>query len=253
MKRLMQAAVVSLALGMTTAQADFVGLFLGLDGWDMDSSGRFGSNGLEEQKFTLDNETKISYFIALEHPVPLLPNIRVRGNDLDTSGQETITARFEFNGIIFDIDEDVTVDFAIQNTDFTLYYELFDNDLVSFDLGLTGKYLDGDITVTGDSAGSTVTERVSFSGVVPMAYGALQIGIPATGFSLFGEFNGLSLDDNTILDYQAGVTYTFVDMLPMDLSIRAGYREISLELDDLDGVSTDWSFDGPFAGIQAHF
>lgn len=249
MKRLVQTAAVALALGMTTAQADFIGLYLGIDGWDMDSSGKFGSDNLSDQNFNLDNDTKASFFIALEHPLPLLPNIRVRGQNLDTSGQES--ANFELEGTQFD--GEVNVEFDITDANITLYYELFDNDVVSFDLGLTGKYLNGDITVTGDAVGGTATEKLDFTGVVPLLYGALEIGIPTTGLSVFGEISGLSYDDNTIMDYQAGAAYSFVDILPVDLSIRGGYRKFSLELDDFDGVSTDWSFDGPFAGIQAHF
>jgi len=249
---LLAAALVSL-FATNPVQADFVGLYLGVDGWNMDSSGRFGTRDLEPQDFTLDKETKVSFFVALEHPIPLLPNVRIRGNNLDTSGRERITTQFEINGRQFDVNQDVDVDFNIQNTDLTLYYELFDNDVVSFDLGLTAKYLDGDITVSGDSGGATTTEKVSFSGVVPLVYGALEVGIPATGLSLFGEISALSIDNNTVKDYQAGLAYSFVESLPLDLAIRAGYRDFSLELDDLDGVTTDWSFDGPFAGLQLHF
>jgi outer membrane protein len=215
----------------------------------MESSGSFGDSSNTMQDFNLDDDNKVSFAIALEHSVPVLPNIRVRTNDLSTSGDSTLTADFTYGGVDFTESTTVATEFDIQNTDITLYYELFDNDVVSFDLGLTGKYLDGEIKVR--SAGESATE--SFKGVVPMLYGAMEVGLPATGISFFGEVNALSIDDNTIQDYQAGVAYSFIDSLTVDLSVRAGYREFSLELDDLDDIFTDWSFDGPFLGVQAHF
>jgi len=232
------------------AQADtLLGLYASVDAWSMESSGSFGSSTTGMQDFNLDDDNKVSFSIALEHPVPVLPNFRVRSNDLSSSGDTTLNESFTYAGETFAINTTVATEFEIQNTDITLYYEVFDNDVVSFDLGLTGKYLDGEIKVRSDSLSATET----FKGIVPMLYGAVQIGVPATGLSFFGELNALSIDDNNIQDYQAGVAYSFVDNLAVDISVRAGYREFSLELDDLDDVFTDWSFDGPFLGVQAHF
>ena len=249
MKRLILALSAAGLMVCTQVQADtLLGLYAGIDGWSMDSSGDFGNSDASVENFSLDNETKATLFVALEHPIPLIPNIRVRTNDLTTSGTETISG-FEFGGRTFD--GEVAVDFDIQNTDFTLYYEILDNDTVSVDLGLTGKYLDGEIKVEERTTGNSARE--TFKGVVPMVYGAVQIGVPATGLSFFGDLNGLSIDDHTVVDYQVGVAYNFVENLAIDLTLRAGYREFSLELNDLDGVDTDWSFDGPFAGLQIHF
>ena len=232
------------------AQADtLLGLYASVDAWSMESSGSFGNSTTTMQDFNLDDDNKVSFSIALEHPVPILPNFRLRSNDLSSSGDSTLNESFTYGGETFAINTTVATEFEIQNTDITLYYEVFDNDVVSFDLGLTGKYLDGEIKVRSDSLSASET----FKGIVPMLYGAVQIGVPATGLSFFGELNALSIDENNIQDYQAGVAYSFVDNLAIDLSVRAGYREFSLELDDMDDVFTDWSFDGPFLGVQAHF
>ncbi len=246
-------AVLAVLLVGPCVQADTVlGLYASIDAWSMDSSGSFGdtsSNGMQD--FNLDEDNKVSFSIAVEHSVPVLPNLRVRTNDLSTSGDTTLIGSFSFDDVTFADDTKVATTFDIQNTDITLYYEVFDNDVISFDLGLTGKYLDGEIKVESQDASLTATQ--TFKGIVPMLYGSIEVGVPSTGFSLFGELSALSVDDNSIQDYQAGVAYAFVDSLSVDLMIRAGYREFSLELDDLDDVFTDWSFDGPFLGVQAHF
>ena len=235
------------------AQADTVfGLYASVDGWSMESSGSFGSSSNSMQEFTLDDENKVSFSLSLEHPIPAIPNLRVRTTELSTSGDNTLSESFTFNGETFATDTTVATTFDIQNTDITLYYEVFDNDMISFDFGLTGKYLDGEIKVA-DKEDPGLSAKQSFKGIVPMLYGSVQIGVPTTGLSFFGEINAFSMDDNTIQDYQAGVAYSFVDNLAVDLMVRAGYREFSLELDNLEDVYTDWSFDGPFLGVQAHF
>ncbi|MEN8180310.1 MAG: TIGR04219 family outer membrane beta-barrel protein [Pseudomonadota bacterium] len=250
-KKLLALATGSLLIG-SVAQADTVlGLYATVDAWIMESSGSFGDNQSSMQEFNLDDDNKVSFSIALEHPIPVLPNLRIRTNDLSTSGDATLTADFSYGDEVFSDSTTVATTFDIQNTDITLYYEVFDNDVVSFDLGLTGKFLDGEITVANEDASLTATE--SFKGLVPMLYGAVQIGVPATGLSFFGELSALSIHDSTLQDYQAGVAYSFVDNLAVDLLVRAGYREFSLELDNLNDVFTDWSFNGPFLGVQAHF
>ena len=254
MKRKLLALMIGNLFIGPFVQADTVlGIYAGADYWSMDSSGSFGDSSTTMQDFDLGDDNVVSFSIALEHPVPIFPNLRVRYNDLSTSGDTILSESFTYGGESFAINTTVATEFDVQNTDITLYYEVFDNDVVSFDLGLTGKYLDGEIMVTDKDPLSNQSVTESFKGIVPLLYGALEVGVPATGLSFYGELNALSIDDHTIQDYQAGVAYSFVDSLAIDLSVRAGYREFSLELDDLDDVFTDWSFDGPFMGVQAHF
>jgi outer membrane protein len=156
---------------------------------------------------------------------------------------------FSFSDINFPAGLDLSVDFEAQNTDFIFYYEIFDNDTVSFDLGLNLKYLDGDIDV--ESNGLHASE--SFEGYVPMFYGAVKLGIPTTRLSFYGDLNLLSLGDHTLQDYTAGVAFKVVESMAVDISVKGGYRRFSLELDDLDGIYTDWDFDGAYLGLQADF
>jgi len=233
----------------TTLQADTLfGLTLALDGWNMDSSGSIADNN-DLQEFDLGSETPASFSLALEHPVPLLPNLKMRYTDLSSSGQETLSKTFTFNNVTYSLSSDVDVNFDLRSSDFIFYYELLDNDTVSFDLGLNAKYLDGEVKLSD----SGQTSSRSFKGVVPMLYGAVKLGVPATRLSFFGDFNLLSAGGHTLQDYQAGAAYAFVQSIPVDVSLRGGYRKFSLELDDLDGIYADWSFDGLFLGVEADF
>jgi len=245
-----QMAVLLLAgLWAASAQADTVlGLTMSVDAWDMDSSGSLADSS-DLQAFDHGSETPASFSFALEHPVPLIPNFRMRFADMSSSGRNDLDHTFNFGGVSYPANASLGTEFNLQSSDFIFYYELLDNDTVTFDLGLNGKYLDGDIQASDGVSRSKET----FKGLVPMLYGAVKFGFPMTRFSVFGDFNLLSVGGHTLQDYQAGAAYTLVESMAVDFSVRGGYRKFGLELDDLDGIHTDWDFDGLFLGIEADF
>ncbi len=75
MKKLVLAASVATLLSVN-AQADtLLGVYLGGQSWDSQASGVFGElDNLAD--FNLQDKRQGSYFIAVEHPVPVLPNIK---------------------------------------------------------------------------------------------------------------------------------------------------------------------------------
>ncbi|MCF7501492.1 MULTISPECIES: TIGR04219 family outer membrane beta-barrel protein [unclassified Pseudoalteromonas] len=255
MKKYCLAAALSMACLAPTAQADtLLGLYLGVDGWRSDNSGSFAQND-NLQNFNYDDETFISYYAALEHPVPLVPNFKFKYTELELNGSTTLDDTFSFGDADYVVGTQVGTVSDLSHIDYILYYEIFDNDLVSIDLGLNAKQFDGDIVVTGTSqnGGPASTERVDFSGFVPLVYGRAEVGLPLTGLSVFFEGSMLAIDDSKVQDYQVGIAYALLDNLAVDLDVKAGYRSMTLELDDVDDIYTDIDASGPFAGIQVHF
>ncbi len=255
MKKYCLAAALSMACLAPTAQADtLLGLYLGVDGWQSGNSGSFAQDG-NLQSFKFDDETFTSYYAALEHPVPLVPNLKLKYTELELNGDTTLDETFSFGGSDYVVGTQVGTVSDLSHIDYILYYEIFDNDLVSIDLGVNAKQFDGEIVVTGTSqdGGQNTTERVDFSGFVPLVYGRAEVGLPFTGLSVFFEGSLLAIDDSKIQDYQAGIAYALLDNLAIDMDIKAGYRSMTLELDDIDDIYTDLDASGPFAGIQIHF
>jgi outer membrane protein len=253
MKKYCIAAALSLACLAPAAQADtLLGLYLGAEGWQADNSGSFAEKGNSES-FNFKDETFSSYYAALEHPVPFIPNIKLRYTELELDGSTTLSETFEFDGKNFTVGTTANTLTDLNHIDYTLYYELFDNDLVSFDFGLNLKQFDGSIKLTGTVDGTTTTEVKDFSGLVPLGYLRAQFGLPMTGFSVFAEGSMLAIDDSKIQDYQVGVAWEVLGNLAMDLSLKAGYRSMVIELDDIDDITTDIDVSGPFAGIEIHF
>lgn len=249
-------AVTLASILSANVQADALGIYLGGQLWDNQASGTLG-DGSSQVDFNLVDEKQNSFFIAFEHPLPIIPNLRIASTSLETSGVTTLTTDFEFEDETFSKDAIVNANFNVSYVDYTLYYELFDNDILSFDFGLTGRDFDGDVTlaaqVTTDSGMVTQSESIAVTDIIPMLYVATNVGLPLTGLNLYAQGNFLSFDDHTLYDYEVGVSYELIDNLAVDVNINAGYRAVKLELEDLNDLYTNIEFDGVFIGTTIHF
>lgn len=254
MKKYYLATALSMACLSPVAQADtLLGLYAGVDGWKSDSDGQFSYKNNAPQDFNFEDETFVSYYVALEHPVPVVPNFKLKYTELELNGNTVINDTFTFGDSSFTTNTAATTYSDLTHVDYIFYYEIFDNDLISIDLGLNVKQFDGEITVTGTDNSVLATETVDFSGFVPLAYGRAEVGLPFTGLSAFFEGSFLAIDNNKVQDYQVGVAWELVDNLAVDVAVKAGYRSMTLELDDVDNITTDIDASGPFAGVQIHF
>ncbi|WP_199610327.1 TIGR04219 family outer membrane beta-barrel protein [Flocculibacter collagenilyticus] len=247
------ALALSGALISSTATADTIlGIYAGAQMWDMGSDGSFGNNVDQQASFNFKDDSQASFYLALEHPVPLVPNIKVRSNELETSGVTQLTTTFTFDNEVFSVDTALDTNVDLSHTDFIFYYEVFDNDLISIDLGLNAKHFDGELSVV-EQASPSRNAREEFDGWVPMFYGAIKVGIPATALNLYADGSFLSIDDHTIYDYQAGIAYEIIDNPALDITLQLGYRVTNLDLEDLDDIYSNLEFDGAYLGIEAHF
>jgi outer membrane protein len=243
--------LITLCLSYTSSADTLLGLYVGAQGWNMETAGGFSNDGTNAD-FNFEDESVSNLYVAFEHPLPLVPNIKIQRTEMDTSGDILLEQNFTFGGQSFSINSNATSDVQLSATDIILYYELFDNDLISFDVGLNTKYIDGELLVTNKDE-PTIDGREEFSGPIPMIYSRLALGVPLTGFGAFVEGSFLSVDDHTLTDYQAAITYSLINSLAADVTFQLGYRAVSLELEDLDGIFSDLEFKGAYAGLEVHF
>jgi len=267
------------ALFTANVQADTVGLYLGGQIWQSEASGVFGEiNTLID--FNLKKEQQGNYFIALEHPFPLLPNVRISSTTLDTVGKTNLTQEFSFDDKNFLMGDDVNASFNVSYVDYTLYYQLFDNRVFSFDFGLTARDFNGAVTVTGKTiivttstdpaldgeeheghdhpvtettTIETATGKIKTNEIKPMLYVATNINLPLSGLSVFAQGDFLLIDEHSLYDYQIGLSYNLVDSNKMDLNLTLGYRAVKMEFENLENLYTDLEFKGAFVGAVVHF
>ncbi len=249
--RLAATAMLCLA-PLANAKADTVlGVYAGAQGWNTSTSGGFSESSTGNAAFDLDSQTNTSLYVAFEHMVPLVPNIKVNYTTLDTDGVTELNSAFEFDGNVYTENTTLLTQVDMDSTDIILYYELFDNDLFSLDLGINGKYIDGTFFVEDVESGTT--GDAAFKGVIPMAYSRVMFSFPYTGFSAYAEGSYMSLDDHKVRDIQAAVTYSFIESLALDMTLQLGYRDVSIDIEDLDDIYADLTYDGVFAGLEIHF
>jgi len=250
MKKTLIASLLALTT-LSSANADTIlGLYVGAQAWNMEAEGGFAQND-SLSNFNFDEETNASFYAALEHPIPLIPNIKVARTSFDTAGLATLDATFTFGDEVFGVDSRLSTDTELSTTDYILYYEILDNDLVSIDIGINGKQIDGDFMVVDLDSNEMSSE--SFNGILPMAYSRVAVGLPFTGLAIYAEGSYLAIDDNNASDIQAAITYNFVESLAIDMTIQAGYRSTSIEIEDFEDIFADLEFKGVFVGLEFHF
>ena len=244
MKKILFSALV-LVLPLNVMAATVFGLQVGGGSWEHSPSGTIkssvggvGTQADLEKDLQLDKKSEGYGYIILEHPIPVLPNIKVTQTNLSSAGTGSVTGAFTFNGTSYTVSQNVTSKLSLNQTDTTLYYELLDN-VVSFDIGLNAKAVKGEATV--DSTTST------FSKTVPMIYVAAEIALPA-GFAIGAEMSTISSGKNTLSDTTAKISYT-TDFL---LGVEAGVRTQSYKI-DVDNVVADMKFSGAFVGAFLKF
>lgn len=253
MKRLLLASAVFTSMAactLPTAHADTVfGIYAGAYNWKADFSGDINDTDADqnidlEDDLGFSDESNNVFYIAIEHPVPIVPNFRIQHTALDSSSHGELTRSVTFDDVDFTIGEDVATDIDFTHTDFTLYYEILDN-WVNLDIGLTARKFDGEIEIDGIGE----VAQVDIDATLPMLYFAAQFDLPLTGLSAGVGGNGIGYSGNTLLDLNAYVQYEFA----FGLGLRGGYRTFALELDDVDDIDSDLTLDGLYGAVVFHF
>jgi len=247
MHKRMIALAGSLLLATPLAQADIVGLGASVNYWDSDLSGTAMTDGDSvdiDRALRLDSDSSANASLYLEHPVPLLPNLRLNYTVVDQSGRGRLGAS-GFDTVPAGVD--VRSDLDLEQLDLTLYYEILDN-WVNLDLGLTVRNFSGDLEIRQLPAvpGAAVS-RTSVDAVVPMLYLATRLDLPLTGVSVGGEGNLVSYDGDSMHDYNVYAQYQWAL-----LRLRAGYRQLAVDYEDGDD-QLDIRLDGPFVSFGVNF
>lgn len=239
-------AFILVAFSPIQLSADTIGFRAGGGIWDHDPGGSIryqGTNASLDNDLNLQDDKEGYFFVQIEHPTPLLPNVRIQSTRLKNTGTGSVSTSFTFGGTVYTASTNITSEITLDHTDYTFYWQPLDN-FVALDIGINIKAIDGKGTVTD----GTTLETNSFDGYIPMLHAAVGFE-PMDSLEFRLEVNALSAGGNSVTDTTAKVTYTTDFML----GIEAGIRKISIELDDVDEVFANMDFDGPFMGVYLNF
>lgn len=231
--------VLFMLLTLNQIHADTIGGELSVGFFNHQPNGNAsykGSSADIEDTLGYSEEQDIFLKAYLEHPFPLIPNLKLGYTTLSHEGSSSVN-----NFIWEDITYNGTIDssLSLDMSDVTLYYEFLDN-WAETDAGVTLRYISGNMDVR-NSGESGVAD---FSTWVPMLYGKVRLNLPATDLSFQLEANAVSYWDITAYDYELSARYT----LAIGIGLEAGYKAFHINSDELvNGFNADLDFSGPYA------
>lgn len=248
MKKLTLLAAIT-ATAASFANADTVlGVYAGYGSWDSSFDGKTGEPSITLKDLGVKDQKNNFFYIALEHPIPILPNIRLAHTEISSAQTATINKTFTFDGTVYPINDTIKSEFDLTHTDATLYYEILDN-WVNLDLGLTARQFDGFVYAQSTKV-TTRNKKEKIDQTLPMLYGKVQFDLPFSGLSAGIEGNYVSYSGDKVSDYSAKISYLFDSVL--DIGLEAGYRKLSLTVDE-DDLQANVDLKGPYAAVIAHF
>jgi len=222
---MIKSALLALCLGVSAASAaTILGFGAEVDYYSPTASGDFQYK-TTPTTFSSDKESAYQIGLYFEHPVPMLPNLRIDYTpDTSFSGSNGAagTNKVTFNQL-----------------DVTPYYEILDN-IVDLDIGVSFKILDGKVA-------GLVNE--SFNQVIPMGYLGAGVSIPAMPLSFSGSVKYVGFSGDSLTDARVKAVWNVF----AGLQAQAGYRYESIEIKDRFDMKSNVAFKGPFVGVGYSF
>lgn len=249
LSRLTTALIAASCLNcFTPAYADTIfGVYLGAGLWQSNLDGNVSLTGEPidlSDDLGFGREDNSYVYAAFEHPIPLIPNLRISQTQLKIDADNTLSRNITFNNQTYLVTEQLHSKIDLSFTDATFYYEVLDN-WASLDLGITARNFDGSVEIENNGNNN----RFDIGETLPLLYAAAEIELPFTGFSLQGELQGLSISDSSITDASIKLAYESA----FGLGAELGYRLIDIQLDDLNDFNSDLQSKGAVLGLTYHF
>lgn len=245
-------SLLGLSACVASVHADVIGVWAGANYWNYDISGtaRYktgnSANDIDvNDDLGYNDGSSPVFYAALEHPLPLLPNVRLVYTDIDEDANGQLTRTVVYGNTTFLANEQVSSRVELKQTDITLYYSVLDN-VVNLDLGLTAKYIDSKARLTGQISGTVQNDISSW---VPMAYAGVGFDLPLSGLGVSADGSAVTYSGSKFYDFTVRATYD----TPWLVGFDAGYRKLRLDLDDFDDSYANVEFSGPYAGAYLHF
>jgi len=243
----MKKIVILFVLITNISFADTIfGVYTGVQTWLHDNSGDFSlDNQFYDARENIDQNSKnnLSFYVAVEHALPFIPNIKLRQNNLEINRFFQVA---DACPAVIPSSCLPATSIDLSHLDATLYYEILDNWL-NLDLGLSLIYFNG--TIDFGSGTEDQFSNIDYDKVVPALYGKAMFELPVTDLSASITANVGTFSSNTIVDFEMAAQYK----IGLGFNIEAGYRQQTIDFEDIAGSQTDSQSKGIFAALNFHF
>jgi outer membrane protein len=215
--------------GITSLSAAMIlGFGTEVNYWAPEASGSFSYSNGGTTTTDFNQKTTDNYQIGvyLEHPIPLLPNLR-----LDYTSGQAYSGSSLVGG---------TNQVTLNQLDITPYYEILDNMEVDLDVGISAKVVDG--SVDG-------VRNQNINSVIPMVYVSTEVNIPVLPLAVGADIKYFTTGGDSVTDARIRAIWKIM----LGLEAQAGYRYENFNLDNRFDMTTDSTFKGPFVGVGYSF
>jgi len=221
--------------------------------WNHDPNGMINYQGDDvhlNSDLSLKDRTDMNLWLRVEHPVPMLPDIKIQYTPIKVDDNNTPNRPFIFGGKNFD--EAIHSELEMDIIDVQLYNHLPFIQLASLKgldvtYGMTFRFLNA--TAFIDEIQTLDSKSRSFSTPMPLLTAGFNIA-PMSSFSLNGEFMAMTYSGNHWYDVTAKLHLSpFSEFIFMGI----GYRYQDFKLDDVQDVTADQTMQGFFGEIGFRF
>ena len=244
MKKLLAGCLI---VASNLAWGDVIGFHAsgGMFNYQVSGTLRDGTETIDlKSNLGLSDKKEFSGFVYIEHPVPLIPNIRLGTTSLKMTGSGTVNATFNTEPFATTVNSELD----LSHTDAALYYQIIDTGF-DFDLGLNFKLFNGRATLTSTTdPTNTTTQKID--AVVPMLYASLNIPLYGSGFSIGADLSVVSYSGNSLSDLLMRLRY----QTAYHLGVEAGVRNLALKIENTsDNLYADIKINGPYINLFLYF
>jgi outer membrane protein len=226
--------------------ADFIGGSVEAAYWYAGVGGDVTAGGTTvdaENDLGLGDDSNFEVAVTLEHPIPVIPNVRIKYTNIDQSEKDNLSVTFDDGSDAVTGGVKTTLD--LSHVDLILYYEILDN-WVSVDVGLEIKVFDGQLEVSSDT--NTNASTTDIDEILPLLYASAEFELPLTDLSFGAELSALAYSDDAIYDgkirFRQGFSLAFVEL---------GYRQMGIKFDDISNTDIDVDFGGVYLSTGLDF
>jgi len=261
MKNIIKLSIVS-AMALTQLHAGILGFNAGIGGGILQNQSISGTV-TDSNNNTVDIVRQLNLagsgenyytYLYVEHPIPLIPNIKLE------MAQETYTGQNNLNVSLFgkSFNNKVNSTLDLSSMDAIVYWgvpftgilstltPLIDYDI---DFGVGAKTFTGSVDLIDQTGLLNVSQEFEQT-LIP--YGYLRARADAFGIGIEGTAKYASYMDNEFSEYAVKVDYVIPVTPIIDLGIEAGYKTTTLTVDS-DYIKANIQSDNVFFGAFLKF
>ena len=252
MKKIILSSICASLLTLSV-QADIIGAEAGVSMWSASTSGSYKGSKLGDTTIDVSNDlgygsksTNNFFWVYIDHPVPLLPNIKIQQTNFTDNSSKLLNKTIKFDNKTYTANSNIKSELTLNQTDIIAYWRILDN-WVNFDLGLNLKSIDGNVKIEDTNAQNNTNK--SFKATVPMLYIKARFDLPLSGLSIEADASTISYSGNKFTDVKAGLVY----QTSFGLGANIGIRNEQILIDNIDNFNSDLKISGAYLGMFYHF